>query len=638
MKRFRHILPLTTIVLIAGITVFGAKPRKNWDADAALRKADYVYGQAIVNEAEENASGAFRLNDYALALNPGDPAIMRDYYFYQAYMNQDDTMAMTRLLDAAMAVFNADKSDFNNGVYVANLAKQLDRYDIMTQTWRSLDSLNTSMNEPAENLARCLLIQYILGDSTAFDEAIGIYDRLERGSGPDIGLTSQRISAMSLKKDTASILSEITRLLEAMPNDSEAHLFAGKSYMHFGNDSLTLNALTQATRLDPTNGEAFMELAEYYQNHGDSIKYQKQILGALLSHTLEAETKTELLRSYIVANIDDTERYPEIEKLFNEVVAVTPDEPSLHKLFSAFEELAGNRKEMGQQALIALSLDPTDNDTRNNLIRYYMFDEGDTLQAIELCREAMKISPENLYFPIVGSEFLIHMGKPSEALKMLEAVDITDVKNPAAVSSFLTTKGDTYYRIDSLQTALTLYDQAIALNQDNFLAYNNAAYFMAEADTLLDKAQRYARYAVLSNMESPTYLDTYAWVYFKQKNFAEAKNYIDKALNLALADSITATGEVLKFEVVAEPGETEPSFDSTEGNDNSTIDKIDYLEEEGTQPINTELNADIYEHAGDIYFMYGLPEQAVEYWEMALKLKPTPLLERKVKHKTYFYK
>ena len=50
-------------------------------------------------------------------------------------------------------------------------------------------------------------------------------------------------------------------------------------------------------------------------------------------------------------------------------------------------------------------------------------------------------------------------------------------------------------------------------------------------------------------------------------------------------------------------------------------------------------SAEIFHHAGDIYFMAGEPEQALDFWEKALKLDPdNELLKKKVNHKTYFYK
>ena len=50
-------------------------------------------------------------------------------------------------------------------------------------------------------------------------------------------------------------------------------------------------------------------------------------------------------------------------------------------------------------------------------------------------------------------------------------------------------------------------------------------------------------------------------------------------------------------------------------------------------------SAELYHHMGDIYFMCGDPERALELWKQAAELDPDDdLLQRKIKHKTYFYK
>ena len=92
--------------------------------------------------------------------------------------------------------------------------------------------------------------------------------------------------------------------------------------------------------------------------------------------------------------------------------------------------------------------------------------------------------------------------------------------------------------------------------------------------------------ATAAEPENVTSLDTYAWVLFKRKDYAKAREIIDRTLELS-----------------------------------------------------DENSAEILEHAGDIYFMDGDPDGALEFWKEALKLTPdNQLLEKKVKHKTYFFK
>ncbi len=92
--------------------------------------------------------------------------------------------------------------------------------------------------------------------------------------------------------------------------------------------------------------------------------------------------------------------------------------------------------------------------------------------------------------------------------------------------------------------------------------------------------------ATAAEPENATSLDTYAWVLFKRKDYAKAREVIDRTLELT-----------------------------------------------------DERSEEILEHAGDIYFMDGEPDEAVELWKEALELAPdNKLLEKKVKHKTYFFK
>ena len=100
---------------------------------------------------------------------------------------------------------------------------------------------------------------------------------------------------------------------------------------------------------------------------------------------------------------------------------------------------------------------------------------------------------------------------------------------------------------------------------------------------------------------------------FKKKDYAKAREVIDKALAVY---GIAPEGK--------KPEEINPAIvveDSTEADISEKTP-----------------SAEVFDHAGDIYFMNGEPQKALEFWEKALALDPdNELLQRKVKHKTYFY-
>ena len=163
----------------------------------------------------------------------------------------------------------------------------------------------------------------------------------------------------------------------------------------------------------------------------------------------------------------------------------------------------------------------------------------------------------------------------------------TQGEGPHTVAELYTTKGDIFYSQKQPDSAFVYYDKAIAIDPEATTAMNNAAYYLANSDKDLDRALELVERCMALRPNDPTTMDTYAWVLFKLKRYDEALKAIDQVL------------------------------------------------EEGNEDI---LSSEVYDHAGDIYFMNQQPKEALEYWKKALELDgDNELLKRKVQHKTYFY-
>ena len=108
---------------------------------------------------------------------------------------------------------------------------------------------------------------------------------------------------------------------------------------------------------------------------------------------------------------------------------------------------------------------------------------------------------------------------------------------------------------------------------------NNYAYYLSLRSIRLDVAEKLSSLVVQNNPNNATYLDTYAWVLFKKKDYQLAKFYQESALS------------------------------------NST-----------------EENPVLVEHYGDILFFLNEKEKAVKLWEKSLKMgNPSKVLPEKIK-------
>ena len=119
---------------------------------------------------------------------------------------------------------------------------------------------------------------------------------------------------------------------------------------------------------------------------------------------------------------------------------------------------------------------------------------------------------------------------------------------------------------------------------------NNFAYYLSLSRTQLTKAAAMSAKAIGIEPDNPTYLDTHAWVLYRQRRYPEAKRYIDKVLDK-----------------IEEAGAPEPE------------------------------DANLYDHAGDIYFRLRKRREAIELWrtaqDLATDAKLLRTLRRKIKNK-----
>jgi len=96
------------------------------------------------------------------------------------------------------------------------------------------------------------------------------------------------------------------------------------------------------------------------------------------------------------------------------------------------------------------------------------------------------------------------------------------------------------YELEKHDDAEKYYNSYIKLDPYNLPVLNNLSYLLAEQNKDLDKAKEMSQFTVESEPENPTYLDTYAWILFKQGEYINAKKILERAIELLPSDYETA--------------------------------------------------------------------------------------------------
>lgn len=614
-------LPVALAILTMPVVITPlANAKDDWDRESRSRKAEYIFLEAQSAYSEGIYDKYVTMIDRAYALDSTDVDIAGEWGLLTIIDDNADSASREKAYAMLRRRYLADPSNMINGRIFANVAQQQHRFDDALRTWQLLDSIYPTKPEPALELAKAYLRSFATGDSTSFDKAMAIYDRIETGTGKTIELSNQKINAFYLKGDTAAVISELDSLYAHARGDSYTALYVGAHYQYMSKPDEAIKYYDIACELDPSNGPAYLSRAKFYNAQGDSVAFDREVFQALKSPSLDAPTKIEILRSYVSDLYTDRSQEPRIKELFNTLQQQHSGEPQIHDLYAAYLYELQDYKGAAEQFSYSAALDPSQEQTWVSYVQMLAMAE-DTTGVIDNAMHAMHRFPDNLYFPILASNMYRMLERNQEAMAVLDSVDISHVSNEMAVSNFLTSKGDLFTMMGDTVQALSTYEKAIEIYPDNKMAMNNAAYFMALQGIDLDKAERYSARSLQGDELNPTYLDTYAWVFFKKKDYQMAKQYIDIALNaysaIEVADS-TLTDDMIQAEAHIEPK-----------------DEISEIIEEETPMAS----ADVYDHAGDIYFMNGEVDKALEFWEKAQALEPEDeIIAKKVKHRTIFFR
>jgi tetratricopeptide (TPR) repeat protein len=152
--------------------------------------------------------------------------------------------------------------------------------------------------------------------------------------------------------------------------------------------------------------------------------------------------------------------------------------------------------------------------------------------------------PENfLYHGIALSQLKLH----DEAIETLITGRDLVVDNPELLAQFWSSLGDAYNEAKEFPKSDQAYDKALAMQPDNAGTLNNYAYYLSVRNEQLDKAERMSKRSLELAPTQATYMDTYAWVLFRQKKYADARTWIEKALANGPPDGVVVEhyGDIL---------------------------------------------------------------------------------------------
>lgn len=552
--------------------------RKKTDVGKGLsesdqRKFDYFFLEADRMKNLGKQDAAFDLLQQAAAIDTSSAVVKYNLANYYLHLKKPQ-LAYDCLKEAA------EKSPDNYwyNVMAANLAQNLGDAEQAISLIRRMIEYNP--NKPELNY----MLAEVYAQKGDFQQAIDAYNQLEQSMGVVEPIILQKVKLYKALKQDDKAFAEVQRLIDAHPKDITYLILLGDLYLDSNRDEDAWKVYQHAGEIEPDNAYLMVSKANYYNKKGDKEAYQKQILDALLSKNLDVETKQKILTGFLSELLQKKENLDQADAMFSALLEMHPQEEELHKLYADVLWIRQKKSDAVAQMQIAVDLAPVRLEYWQQLIGAIL-DQKKYDDAIIAGEKALSYLPdEAVLYIYLGLSYMMKEEYEKAVATLRTGLKHTNPENRALISDLYGQIGDTYYQAQQPDSAYAAFDKALEYNPGNIGVLNNYSYYLALQKKDLSKAERMSGDAVKQEPDNPTYLDTYAWVFFQQGNYTLAKIYLKSALDKG-------------------------------GNDSAAL----------------------LEHYGDVLFMTGDVDGALEYWNNALeKGSDSKILPQKIKDKKYY--
>ena len=537
------------------------------------RKYDYYFLESVRQKALGKYDAAFDLLQHCLEINP--EAASAHYELAQYYMYLKREEQAVQALEKAVA---NDPDNFWYAQGLANLYQKLDETEKATALLEQMTARFPNKVDPLYNLLD------VYNRAQDYDKVLALLNKLEQRTGKSEQLTMEKFRIYLQKKDHKRAFREIESLVEEYPMDTRYQVVLGDAYLQNGKEKEAYALYRKVLAQEPDNAMALYSLATYYQETGQEALYQQQLDTLLLNRKVPSETKLLVMRQLIVENERTDADSTRIIGLFDRILEEDPEDAQLPLLYVQYLLTKGMDKETVPVLNHVLDIDPTHTAARMTLLGEAIKAE-DYKEVTRLCEGGVVANPDRPEFYFYLAIAYNQDGRTDDVIATCQKAlaQAREGTKEDVVSDFFTIMGDAYYEKKLTQEAYAAYDSALVYKPDNIPALNNYAYYLSLERRDLDRAEEMSYKTIQAEPKNATYLDTYAWILFEKGNYAEARIYIDDAL---LSD--------------------------------------------------TEKSAGIVEHGGDIYYMTGDTDKAVELWQKARDMGiKSEVLEQKIKAKKY---
>ena len=548
------------------IVVVAGRPMSS--TDSAVVKQ--LFFSALREKAIENTTLAAEFFDKVIQMDPANDASL--FELANIKKTKNNYSDAQELLEKAVTV-NPD-----NEWYWTSLADCYEKnngIDKLDNVFNELIRIHPDKPDYYYDKANALFYQ------GKYDQALLVYDKIEQLTGPtdDLLANRQKIYLKQNKTDLAA--KQLEQMIASDPSQIKYYLFLAQLYSSNNMTDKALKVLQTAEKIKPNNGLTHLALADLYRDKQNIEASYNELTLAFAIPELDIEQKIKIILGYLPKFPDPNAKASALE-LSRILTVAHPNDSKAYAIYG--DMLLQNEKLKDAKAMYqkSIALNNQVYEVQEQLVRIELSD-NDIEGAMKDGENSLSLFPNQAWMNYLVGVAWLQKRDYHKALDYIKNATSLELQDKDLLSQSFSSLGDCYHDLKDIKNSDEAYDKALTYNPDNAFTLNNYAYYLSLRGEQLEKAAKMSKHSNELQPGNASFEDTYAWILFRQKDYAGAKVWIEKAL--------------------------------TDDKDKSAVKS---------------------EHYGDILFYLGNVDSAVENWKKAKeKGGQSPVLDRKINEKKY---
>jgi tetratricopeptide (TPR) repeat protein len=364
----------------------------------------------------------------------------------------------------------------------------------------------------------------------------------------------------------------LRRMLLIDPGNQELRRTLAQTYVRAERYDDAITIYDELRKRYPDNLEYVADLASLHLNKKEYALAADEFERLLADDSINIDAKLRVGEMFLAQTEKDSAVIPLARRLFEKVKTIHPDDWRPYWFLGIIGGVSRDDSLAIPNLTRVTELASWNADGWVYLASVYL-DKNSFAATAEVLGRAVKVVPEDFRVNFLLGVALSRLERNMEAIARLERAREINPKDMGALAQLALI----YDQMKKYEESDRLYEEGLRMDSTYHLILNNYGYSLADRGVQLDRALGMSQRAIEAQPENSSYLDTYGWVHFRLGNYDQAERYILKAIEHGDASAV------------------------------------------------------VHEHLGDVYYMQGRQQEALQQWRKALELDADNLeLQRKI--------